>query len=137
MSDAAAIPVPTPDEKTQPWFDAAAEGRLLLQRCDACGTQRFPLWERCDQCWSTAWSWADASGKGTLFSWGRMHRVYHPGFEAEVPYIVAVVELAEGPRIETRLVNVAPDANVKAGVPVVVSFQRLSDEVCVPLFELA
>lgn len=137
MSDPPAIPVPAPDEKSRPWFAAAAEGRLLLQRCDACGTQRFPLWERCVDCWSTDWSWAEASGRGTLFSWGRMHRIYHPGFEEEVPYVVAIVELEEGPRIETRLVNVPPDAEIRAGIPVVAAFQRFSEDVQVPLFELA
>ena len=65
-----------------------------------------------------------------------MHRVYHPGFEAEVPYIIAIVELEEGPRVETRLVNANPET-VRCGMPVTVAFQRLSDEVSVPFFEPA
>ena len=133
-------PIPNPDERSQPWFGAAAEGRLLLQRCDHCRAYRFPLWGRCTQCWSTEWSWAESAGRGTLYTFGRMHRIYHPGFEAEVPYTVAVVELAEGPRIETRLVNITETAP-RCGMPVAVVFQVMSDAttdpVHVPFFEPA
>lgn len=132
-------PTPNPDARSQPWFDAAREGRLLLQRCDHCGAYRFPLWARCDQCWSTDWSWADSAGRGTLYSFARMHRVYHPGFEAEVPYTIAVVELEEGPRVETRLVNTG-DATPRCGMAVAVVFQPIpetdADAVHVPFFQL-
>lgn len=130
------IPVPQADEGSQPWFDAANEGRLLVQRCDACGTHRFPLWERCSACWSTDWSWAETSGRGEIFTWARMHHVYHPGFAAEVPYVVAIVELDEGPRVETRLVNVA-GRELHSGMPVRAVFTQMADDVRVPLFEPA
>jgi len=98
----------------------------MLQRCDQCSAYRFPLWERCDQCWSTNWAWVESSGRGTLYTFGRMHRVYHPGFEPRVPYTIAVVELDEGPRVETRLIHPS-DETPHCGMPVSVVFQSFSN----------
>ena len=140
MSDGAppARPLPLPDEASQPWFDAAREGRLLLQRCDACGTHRFPLWPRCNACWETHWSWAEASGRGTLFSWGRMHRVYDPGMRDEVPYLIAIVQLEEGPRLQTRLLEPKPSAPpLRCDMAVDVAFEAFGGDVPIPVFRLA
>ncbi|MEE9277738.1 MAG: Zn-ribbon domain-containing OB-fold protein [Dehalococcoidia bacterium] len=127
-------PIPVADERSQPWFDAAREHRLLLQRCTNCGTHRFPAWPRCDECWSTEWEWAQSSGKGTVFTWGRMHQVYQEGFKDEVPYTIAIVELDEGPWMNTNLVNVEPHA-VKAGLRVEVVFDDITDEISLPKFQ--
>ena len=134
-ADAPTRPLPIPDEASQPWFDAAREGRLLLQLCTACGTYRYPLWPRCNACWETTWSWADASGKGTLFSWGRMHRVYDRAMQDEVPYLIAIVELAEGPRLQTRLVRTDPPAPpLRCDMTLELVFETFGGDVPVPVF---
>ena len=134
-ADAQARPLPVPDEASQPWFDAAREGRLLLQRCNTCGAYRYPLWPRCNACWETTWSWTDASGRGTLFSWGRIHRVYDPSMQDEVPYLIAIVELAEGPRLQTRLVGTEPPAPpLRCDMNLELAFETFGGDVPVPVF---
>ena len=127
-------PLPTPDEASAPFFEGAAAGRLMLMRCTACGTFRYPSRDRCDACWSTESAWVQASGRATLHSWVIFHQVYHPAFAADVPYNVAVVELAEGPRIATNIVGIANDA-LRAGMPLEVVFEPVADGVALPKFK--
>lgn len=129
-------PLPQPDEASQPFFDGARQGKLMIMRCESCGAYRYPARDRCDVCWSTATAWVQASGRGTVYTFGVMHQLYHPGFKDELPYNVAVVELEEGPRLTTNLVGVANDA-IRAGMPVAVTFDRLTEEVTLPKFRPA
>jgi hypothetical protein len=105
-------------------------------RCGGCGAYRYPARERCDVCWSTDTEWAEASGVGTLFSWTVFHQVYHPAFAGRVPYVVAQVDLAEGPRILSTVEECDP-AELRAEMPLRVAFRRLSDEVALPVFRPA
>jgi uncharacterized OB-fold protein len=133
MTTTPRAPVPTPDEASAPYFEGAAAGRLMLMRCRACGTHRYPSRERCDACWSTDTEWVQASGRATLHSWVLFHQVYHPAFADRVPYNVAVVELAEGPRITTNIVGCA-NADLHAGMPLEVTFETVADGVALPKF---
>jgi len=133
MTTQTGAPLPTPDEASAPFFEGTAAGRLMLMRCASCGTYRYPSRDRCDVCWSTDTEWAEASGDATLHSWVVFHQVYHPGFAGRVPYNVAVVELAEGPRITTNIVESAND-QLKAGMPLRVTFQSVADGVAIPVF---
>jgi Predicted nucleic-acid-binding protein containing a Zn-ribbon len=76
------------------------------------------------------------SGRGKVFSFVTFHRVYHPAFEQEVPYVVALVELEEGPRLLTNIVGIAPD-KVACEMPVKVVFDDVADGVSVPKFTAA
>ena len=98
------LPVPTPE--TQHFWDGAARGELLLQRCRACDSTYFPPQPFCPSCASDDVEIVRATGRGFLYSYVITHRAA-PGFEA--PYAIAVVELEEGPRLLTNLVDVAPD----------------------------
>ena len=100
-----AAPVPTPE--TQPYWDAAAAGELRIQRCADCGIAYFYPRPICPSCGSGNVEWFTASGRATLYSYVINHRPA-PGFEADAPYAIAVVQLAEGPRMMTNLVGVAP-----------------------------
>ena len=138
MAEQYTKPIPAPDEESEPFFRGARENKLLLMRCDDCGRHRMPSRDRCDQCWSTRTSWVEASGRGTVYTFGIMHQVYHPGFKDAVPYNVTVVELAEGPRMLSNLIDVEPDPKkIKCDMPVEVVFQKLTDEVTLPLFKPA
>lgn len=124
------FPAPEPDDASRPFFEGAAEGRLMLMRCNECGTWRLPARRHCDACLSDNFRWEAASGRGTVRTFGIMHQRYHPAFQ--VPYNVTIVELDEGPRLPTILVDVAND-EIRVGMPVEVMFQRF-DDVTLPRF---
>ena len=119
-----------------PFFAAAKERRLVVQRCTGCGALRFPARDICSACLETAAEWIPVSGHGEIFSYNIMHQVYHPAFAADVPYAVAIVKLTEGPKVTTSLVD-CPPAAIRIGAPVEVVFEDLSDEVTLPKFRLA
>jgi uncharacterized OB-fold protein len=127
-------PVPTVTPEMRPFFAAAKRRQLVVQRCLDCGAYRFPAREICSACLSTKSEWKAVSGRGEVFSFNVMHQVYHPGFAAEVPYAVVLVKLAEGPKMTSNLVGVAP-RDIRIGMPVRVVFEDLSDEVTLPKFE--
>ena len=129
-------PIPVADEASQAFFDGANEGKLMLVQCSQCGTHRLPGRERCLDCWSTESGWAEASGKGKLYTWGIMHQQYHPAFADETPYNYALVELDEGPRLVTNIVDCELD-EMKTDMPVVAVFDRVSDEATLIRFKPA
>lgn len=126
-------PIPRPDEASQPFFAGAKQHRLMVQRCTSCGTLMWPVKPWCISCMSMELEWAQVSGKGTLYSFTLMHQVYHPAFAAEVPYNLAEVDLAEGLRILSNVVD-CPNADLKIGMPLIVTFEDVSDEVTIPKF---
>ena len=125
--------LPTPEADTQPFWDAAAEGRLLLRRCDDCDATYFYPRSFCPSCWSDNVSWAVASGRATLYTWSVVHANDLPPFAERVPYVAAVVELEEGPRMMTNVVDCDAE-DLRVGMDLVVSFETRTDDVTVPLF---
>jgi len=126
-------PVPTPE--TQHFWDGARAGELRLQRCRACARAYFPPRPFCPRCTSGDTEVFRASGRATLYSYVIHHRPM-PGFEP--PYAIAVVTLAEGPRMMTNLVDVAqtPEA-LELDMPLEVTFQKLDDAISLPVFRPA
>ena len=128
-----AKPLPQVTPEMKPFWDAARRHELVVQRCTGCGTHRFPARDICSRCLSRDAAWTPVSGRGSVFSWAIMHQVYHPGFAAEVPYAVVVVELDEGARLVSNLVDCAP-ADIRAGMPVEVVFDDVAPDVSLPKF---
>jgi uncharacterized OB-fold protein len=126
-------PLPEVDAQHAPYFAAAREGRLVVQRCSSCGALRFPPRDICSACLSIAADWVQVSGRGEIFSYNVMHQIYHPAFAADVPYAVVVVKLAEGPKMISNLVD-CPIDEIRIGMPVEVVFERASDEITLPKF---
>jgi uncharacterized OB-fold protein len=128
-----AKPVPEPTPETQPFWDGCARGELLLQRCRDCGKPYFYPRPVCPACGSTDVEWFRASGRATLYSYVINHRPAR-GFEAEAPYAIAVVELAEGPRMMTNIVGVpnTPE-DLILDMELQVTFEQRGD-VTIPLF---
>ena len=126
-------PVPETTPVTAPYWEAAAEGRFLLPRCRAC--DRFHHHPRpwCPYCWSTELDWHEASGHATVVTFSVVHQPPTPAFE--VPYVLAVVELVEGPTMMTNIVDISPD-QVRIGMKVAVGFDRRGD-LAVPVFHPA
>ena len=115
-------PLPVPDPESAPYWEAAAEGRLVVQRCGACGhTYLYPR-SACPRCWSEHTSWVDASGRGTVYSFTVIRRNDLPPFRDRVPYVVAIVELDEGPRLTTNVEECDPQ-DVQCGMLVEVAFR--------------
>lgn len=126
---------PKPTEDSQPFWDATAEGRFTLQRCDAC--QTVVWWPRavCPMCSSFDLTWFDASGAGEVYSYTVVHRSVGRWNKA-TPYVVAYVELEEGPRVMTNIVDCDPE-HVRVGSPVTVVWHDTGEGAALPRFTLA
>lgn len=135
MSDAKAYrkPLPRIDEESRGWWEALARHELHVQECGACGTRRLPPRAVCPRCLSSVVRWVRSTGRGTVYSFTVTHQNQAPGFREALPYVLAVVELAEGPRMMTNLVECAPDA-VRIGMAVEVVFDDVTPEVTLPMF---
>lgn len=125
-------PIPEPDDASRPFFEGGMQGRLVLMRCSACRAWRLPSRQHCDNCLSADYTWEEASGRGTVRTFGVMHQKYHPAFVPELPYNVAIVELEEGPRMVTNIVGVS-NGELRVGLPVVVEWEKHADS-AVPKF---
>jgi len=98
------LPDPDINEASKPYWDALQAGKLTFQHCRHCGNNWLPARAECPKCLEAEWAWQDASGKAKLISWVVFHRAFHPAFANRLPYNVAIVELAEGPRMITNIV---------------------------------
>jgi uncharacterized OB-fold protein len=127
-------PRPLADASTRPYWDAAKAHRLALPRCEACGRWHFYPRSLCPHCGSAAITWAAASGRGTVYSMTQVQRAPSPAFAPAVPYVVALIELEEGPHLMSSIVHCDP-ATVRIGMPVRVTFLDLDDETTQPVFE--
>lgn len=128
--------IPTPDAESQPYWDATKEGKLLIRRCNACKRAYFYPRDFCPHCWSEDVSWEEASGRATLYTWSVVRRNDLPPWPDRVPYIPAVVDLEEGPRMMTNVEGCAP-ADLTIGMPLVVDFRVETDDITAPIFRPA
>ena len=131
-------PLPTPQPESDFYWQKAREHELWLRRCDDCGKAYFYPRDICPDCFSRNTSWVQSSGRGTVYTFAIVRRSPHPAFHADIPYVVAIVELEDGVRVPTNLVEVEPDpAKVKVGMPVVVTFDDVTEEMTLPKFKPA
>lgn len=128
--------LPQPDLETQPFWDAAREGRLLIKRCTTCAKFHFYPRPFCPYCWSENVEWVHASGRATLYTWSVVYRNDLPPFPERVPYVAAVVDLAEGPRMMTNVVECDFDA-LSAGMDLEAVFYPTSEDVTIVQFRPA
>lgn len=132
-----AKPLPVADVETAPFWDACRKGKLMLQRCTNCGHHRFPPTYFCSKCQSAKHEWIESQGRGRVFSWIVVrHPVPREIYAADVPYVVALIELDEGVRITSNIVGIEPE-KVAADMPVRVIFREATAEITLPLFEPA
>ena len=117
-------PLPQPDALTRPFWEACRRQVLEVSRCGDCGHSFLPPGPRCPRCWSTALAPFGVSGEGRVFSFAVYRRSYHPGLPA--PYVVALIELAEGPRLISNVVDCAPEA-VRVDMRVRVRFDDVGE----------
>lgn len=132
-------PLPHPiTPEAQPYWDGLKEHKLMLPKCDDCGKPFFYPRIACPLCHSRRVSWIQASGKGKLYAFEIAYRSLSQAFKVKAPYILAMVELEEGPRLMSNLINIEPDPKIiTCDMPVEVVFEKLTDEITIPLFQPA
>jgi uncharacterized OB-fold protein len=142
MSSVADFPHPVLVGEGAPFWLAAREGRLDIQACVSCGTLRHPPRPVCAHCGSNAVEWRTVSGRGEVWSCTTIHPPTLPAFADRVPYVALVVRLGEGPFLVSTLAE-SDDAAAAArrddlvGAAVEVVFERIDDNLTLPLFRLA
>ena len=100
---------PTIEPESQEFWDGLKDGKLLIRRCGSCGEAHYYPRPFCPKCWSTDVAWEQASGEATVYTYSTVFVNDLPPFGSQVPYVAAVVDLAEGPRMMTRVVGVPDD----------------------------
>ena len=128
-------PLPIVDPGSKPFWDAAREHRLLIPRCNACGKHHFYPRELCPHCFSDDLTWVDACGQGEIYSFTIARMPAGPVFAPDVPYVIAMIALDEGPRMLTNLVVSNVDT-VRIGDRVAVEFDDVTPEVTLPKFKV-
>lgn len=129
-------PLPHPSDLTRPFWEAARRHELRLQRCRACQHYIFYPRSVCPDCLGTDLDWTPVSGRGTLYSYTVVRQAASRRFAPDVPYLFAVVELAEGPRMATNLVD-CPIDQAQVGLPVEVFFDDVTEEFALVKFRPA
>ncbi len=133
MTEKIQKPVPGINKLNKDFWEATRRHELVLQSCRKCGSYRYPAGLICPECLSDELVWRKVSGRGVVYTWTVFHRAYHPAFVDDLPYAVVAVELEEGPRIVTNLVDCKLE-NIKIGMPVEVVFEDINDEISLPKF---
>lgn len=125
--------LPTPDDSTQQFWSGTREGRLAIKRCNACRRAHFYPRPFCPYCWSEDVVWEDATGRGTLYTYSVVYHNDLPPFPERVPYVAAIVELDEGPRLMTNVVD-CPFDQLRVGMELEVTYRQETDEITLPIF---
>ena len=121
---------------TQPYWDGVEQGKLMLQHCSACGAYQYYARPLCAKCHAAEPEWREASGKGVLYSYSVVYRGPSPAFQTIAPYVTAIVELEEGPRMFTNIVDAEPES-LRVGEPVSVVFREGPEGLRLPYFRPA
>ena len=126
-------PTPTPDPVTEKYWGAARHNKLLVQKCGACGAYQTLPQSYCRHCLSENLQWTQARGTGKIYSFTIVHRAPSSAFEKDLPYTVALVELDEGARMMSNIVEIEPQ-DVRVGMPVEAVFDAISPTISLPKF---
>ena len=128
-------PLPTPSPETRPYWDGCKNHELWLPFCPSCQSFFFYPRDFCPRCFSWDVEWRRVSGRGKVYTFAIHYRPWHPGWAAEIPYVTALVELEEGPRLYTNLIDVDPDPRkIRCDMPVEVVFEDINEEITLPKF---
>ena len=125
--------LPVIDAESATFWAGTRQKRLLIRHCNSCGRHHFYPRHACPLCWSDNCEWRPTSGKGRVYSYTVIHHNDAPAFRELLPYIVAVIELEEGVRLTTNVVECTPEA-IHVGMPVEVVYEHLTDDVTLPQF---
>ena len=127
-------PLPYVHEETKPFWDGTKKHELCLQRCRDCGKFRFYPRSFGPHCFSYTTEWTKVSGRGNIYSFTVLHRAASPPFKQDVPYNVAIVELEEGVRMMTNIVE-CRNEDLRVDMPVEVVFDDVTPEITLAKFK--
>ncbi|MBV8772027.1 MAG: Zn-ribbon domain-containing OB-fold protein [Deltaproteobacteria bacterium] len=133
MKNTEGKPIPQPTLETAPYWEGCRQHQLRIQRCSACGEHQFFPRIYCAKCFSDRIEWITASGRAKVLSFTIVRRPVSPAFAKEVPYVVALVTLEEGPQMMTNIVECAPQ-DVTIGMTVEVVFEDWTEIISIPKF---
>lgn len=131
-----AKPLPQPTALSRPFWDGARQSQIRVQKCKACGHAQHPPRPLCGECWSADLEWITCGGKGRVFSYSVCHWPTIAAFKDDGPYVIAIVELAEGVRLTTNIVD-CPLDKVRIDLEVEPVFEKATDEVTLIKFRPA
>ena len=126
-------PLPVVSDITKPFWEAAANNKLIIQKCAACGKSQFYPRLFCTHCLAEDLIWIDCTGKGTVYSYTINHRAPNPFMKDRLPYVVAAIDLDEGVRMIANIID-SPIDQVKIGAKVHVVFEKVSEDMSLPQF---
>ena len=129
-------PIPAPSRETAPYWEGCRLHQLRIQRCSECRQYQFFPRIYCSKCFGERIEWVNASGRATVLSFTIVRRAVSPAFAKDVPYVIALVTLEEGPQMMTNIVGCEPE-DVTIGMPVEVIFEDWSDTISIPKFRPA
>jgi hypothetical protein len=127
-------PLPIPSAVSAPFWDGLREGVLRVQRCGECRQYVFYPRSLCPHCLSESLDWVSMSGRAKLYSYTVVRRAMHPAFQEDVPYVYAIVELEEGPRVTANVVNCPLEA-LRVDMPLKAIYDSVTPEVTLLKFE--
>jgi hypothetical protein len=131
-----AKPLPQIDEESRPWWEALKRHELYIQKCVECGALRYYPRAQCTHCLSPRTEWVRCSGRGTIWTFTVTHQNQTAGFRDSLPYVMAMIDLAEGLKMMTNIVDCPPE-QVKIGMPVEVVYEDVTSEVTLAKFRPA
>lgn len=128
-------PLPTPSPESKRYWDGCRNHELWLPFCGDCEAFYFYPRDFCPNCFGWDIEWRKTSGRGRVYTYAIQHRAYHPAWQDEIPYVTALVQLDEGPRLYTNLVGVDLDpTKIQCEMPVEVTFEDVTEEITLPKF---
>ena len=128
-------PLPVIERWNAPYWQAAKRHEFVAQQCRACGHIHLPPGPVCTNCLSSDQEWVRLSGRGTIYSYGIYYQLWHSGFKEDIPYNVALIQLAEGPQIISQVVG-CKNEELDCGLEVEVVFDDVTPEITLPKFRL-
>ena len=129
-------PIPVPQGESDYYWEKAKEEELWLRKCNECQEAYFYPRDISPCCFSKDTSWIQASGRAKLFTYGIVHRAPHAGFVDDVPFVTAIVQLEEGPKMATNIVMDDPTPEkLQIDMPLEVVFDSITDEITLPKFK--
>ncbi len=132
-------PLPAPlAPEAKPYWEGLKLDKLMLPQCKDCGKAHFYPRILCPHCHSRNLTWVEASGRGKLYAFEILHRSFNPAVKTPLPYVLAMIELEEGPRMLSNLINIKPDpALIRCDMPVTAVYVKQNDNFTLPFFQPA
>jgi len=129
-----AKPLPRPTALSRPFWNGARQSEIKVQRCRACGHMEHPPRVQCTACWSDALEWINSAQEGVVYSYTVCHWPTMPEFKSDAPYIVAIVQLPEGIRLSSNIID-CPLDRIAVGLKVRAVFEKATDDVTLIKFK--